>query len=129
MSAADYQKLGDYLDTSEQPFEFGLLVCMCTGIRVGELCGLRWEDFDLANGSLAINRTVTRIENPDFFPGSTQQRTPLLVGMPKSLSSIRQISAAGPDHPESPELPPGGFQLPADGYGEMYGAPHGAAPL
>ena len=91
MSAADYQKLGDYLDTSEQPFEFGLLVCMCTGIRVGELCGLRWEDFDLANGSLAINRTVTRIENPDFFPGSTQQRTLLLVGTPKSLSSIRQI--------------------------------------
>lgn len=91
MPLGDYQKLRDCLEASDQPFEFGLLVCMCTGIRIGELCGLRWEDFDLENGSLSIRRTVTRIENPDFLPGSTQQRTMLFVGTPKSLSSARQI--------------------------------------
>lgn len=91
MPAEDYRRLGEYLESSEQPFEFGLLVCMCTGIRIGELCGLRWEDFDLANGSLAINRTVTRIENPEFRPGSTQQKTRIFIGTPKSISSVRQI--------------------------------------
>lgn len=91
MPMEDYRKLGDYLEASEQPFEFGLLVCMCTGIRIGELCGLRWGDFDLTGGSLTISRTVTRIENPEFLPGSTQQRTLLFIGTPKSISSIRQI--------------------------------------
>ena len=33
---------------------------LTTGLRRGELCGLRWEDFDAANGTLKICRTVRR---------------------------------------------------------------------
>jgi integrase len=31
---------------------------MCLGLRASEILGLRWEDIDLANGSLVINRSV-----------------------------------------------------------------------
>ena len=33
---------------------------LTTGLRRGELCGLRWEDFDAASGSLKVCRTVRR---------------------------------------------------------------------
>lgn len=91
MPLSDYRKLSGYLEQSQKPFEFGILLCMYTGIRIGELCGLRWEDFDFDSGNLTINRTVTRIENPEYLPGASGQRTRLLIGTPKSVSSIRQI--------------------------------------
>ena len=31
------------------------------GLRIGEVCGLQWGDFDLKLGTLKINRTVCRI--------------------------------------------------------------------
>ena len=33
---------------------------LTTGLRRGEICGLKWEDFDPQCGSLKIQRTVTR---------------------------------------------------------------------
>lgn len=91
MPLSDYRKLSSYLEQSQDLFEFGILLCMYTGIRIGELCGLRWEDFDLPSGNLTINRTVTRIKNPEELPKASGQRTRLLIGTPKSVSSIRQI--------------------------------------
>src|SRR3712207_3778489 len=34
-----------------------------TGMRRGELLGLKWSDVDLENGRLPIQRTLTRIDN------------------------------------------------------------------
>ena len=49
--------------TISADFHFGLLLCMHTGIRVGELSGLRWEDVDFTQHKIRIQRTVIRIKN------------------------------------------------------------------
>lgn len=59
------------------------LLCMETGIRLGELCGLRWSDIDFREGILKIRRTVLRLN----FDG----RTKLAVQTPKSVCSEREI--------------------------------------
>ena len=41
--------------------KFGVLLSLYTGIRVGELCALQWEDFDLAHSKLKIRKTMQRI--------------------------------------------------------------------
>ena len=43
---------------------FGLLLCLYTGIRLGELCALKWSDISLKNGTVSISRTVQRITIP-----------------------------------------------------------------
>jgi len=65
----------------------GILLCFYTGIRLGELCGLRWGDIDMEMGTMAISRTVTRTKN--FEP--EQDKTKLLIGTPKSQNSMRKI--------------------------------------
>lgn len=65
----------------------GVLLCFYTGIRLGELCALKWEDFDIDSATLSIERTVSRIKN--FQPG--EAKTSLLVSCPKSKKSIRKI--------------------------------------
>ncbi|WP_312653482.1 tyrosine-type recombinase/integrase [Aminipila sp.] len=65
----------------------GILLCFYTGIRLGELCGLKWSDIDLEAGTMSIMRTVSRIKN---FQHS-QSKTTLFVGKPKSRKSMRKI--------------------------------------
>lgn len=66
--------------------EFEYLVCLYTGIRVGELCALRWQDVDFENHMLHIRHSIHRV--PD---GNGSNSTKLVVGTPKSNTSIRDI--------------------------------------
>lgn len=94
MDPQDYQSLENYLTAHLDCFTFGLLICMHTGIRVGELSGLRWEDMDFDAGKINIRRTVTRIKNLDQVPNPETNmvtKTILHIGSPKSANSIREI--------------------------------------
>ena len=66
----------------------GVLVTLFTGLRIGELCGLRWEDVDLENGLIHVRRTVERIE--DFTPGAAH-KTKVIIGPPKTDNGMRAI--------------------------------------
>ncbi|WP_026892905.1 tyrosine-type recombinase/integrase [Lacrimispora aerotolerans] len=65
----------------------GIILCIYTGIRLGELCALRWSDFDLDAATMSIKRTVTRTKNFN----KQESKTLLNVGTPKSRTSIRKI--------------------------------------
>ena len=64
----------------------GILLSMFTGIRIGELCALKWSDIDLEKSILTIRKTMQRIKDLD---GKTA--TKILIDSPKSKSSARTI--------------------------------------
>lgn len=66
----------------------GILVTLYTGVRIGELCGLRWEDVDLENGLIHVRRTVERIA--DLTPGAAH-KAKVIVTEPKTESGTRSI--------------------------------------
>ena len=65
----------------------GIMLCLYTGIRLGELCALKWEDISLENRKLDIHATMTRIQTPD----DPERRTRVIVTLPKSACSVREI--------------------------------------
>lgn len=65
----------------------GIVLCFYTGIRLGELCALKWSDFDLEAATMSIKRTVSRTKNFSV----TDNKTMLNIGTPKSRTSIRKI--------------------------------------
>lgn len=67
-------------------YRLGVLLCLSTGLRCGEICSLRWEDIDVENGLLYVKRTVQRIAAED---GSA--KTVLWEDAPKSQASKREI--------------------------------------
>lgn len=67
-------------------FNAAVLLCLYTGLRLGELCALRWMDIDFNSGALTVNRTVQRIA----MPGHTT-KTVLWETDPKSESSRRTL--------------------------------------
>ena len=94
MSSEDYKKLDSYLLCNMDSFSFGILLCMYTGIRVGELSGLKWEDIDFIQYKIHIRRTVTRVKNLNMLITDGKEecaRTHLNIGTPKTATSIRSI--------------------------------------
>ncbi len=66
----------------------GILLCLYTGLRIGELCALKWKNIDLENKIIKIKKTLIRIKNPDK---NSNNKTTVILDVPKSISSIRNI--------------------------------------
>jgi len=63
----------------------GVILCLYTGIRLGELCGLMWTDVDFGSNNLHIRRTIQRIKSDG------DAKTQIAFMTPKSQSSARRI--------------------------------------
>ena len=74
------EQLRDFLEGIREHRLYPLYrVAAYTGMRRGELCGLRWQDVDLNGGSLSVRQTRTSAADPDGGKG-----TRIIVGEPKS---------------------------------------------
>lgn len=86
LNQTEQAKLVNYLYKDMDIYKTGILLCISTGLRLGELCSLKWEDIDLKGKVLHVNTTVQRIA-----ANGCETRTVLLEGEPKSIFSRREI--------------------------------------
>ncbi len=66
----------------------GIILSLYTGLRIGEVCALRWENIDLENDVLSIENTLSRIYDVD---NTQKSKTRLEFGKAKTESSMRRI--------------------------------------
>ncbi len=68
--------------------KFGAYLALRTGMRIGEICALRWCDISFESRTISVSHTVQRIpcQNPE-----DKEKTKLIIGLPKSESSRRLI--------------------------------------
>lgn len=86
-SKAEQEKLFSCISGRvDNKFMIAVLLCLYAGLRLGELCALRWTDIDFESLSLTVNRTVQRIAMPGYIT-----KTILLETDPKSENSRRTI--------------------------------------
>lgn len=76
-------RLAHYIVNKPDLTGLGVLLTLNSGLRLGELCALRWSDIDLHAGFVRVEREVQRI----YEKGCTR----LIVQPPKSESSLRRI--------------------------------------
>ena len=65
----------------------GVYICLCSGMRIGEICALTWEDIDTDNGIINIRKTIQRI----YVIENGERKTELLIDTPKTKNSTREI--------------------------------------
>ena len=80
----EQRKLTNYLLEDMDVSKMGILLCLYTGLRVGELCGLQWNDIDMFSKVIRVKRTIQRISD-----GSGH--THFLIGSTKTIHSERDI--------------------------------------
>ena len=83
---SEQTKLLSVLCADMDRFRLGVLLCLFTGLRLGELCALKWSDIDLADKTLTVRRTVQRL-----YVENAATKTVLVETFPKSGNSKRSI--------------------------------------
>lgn len=86
LSPEEQERLTNYLVAKRDRYCFGVLLSLYMGLRVGEICALRWSDVDLPELTLHVRHTLQRLPQPE-----KATRTRILLSAPKTASSRRDI--------------------------------------
>lgn len=85
LSLREHKRLITYLQENPSYYNIGITISLCTGMRIGEICALKWEDVDLKSGSVRVSRTIQRIYLP------SDKRSQLVEDAPKTANAFREI--------------------------------------
>lgn len=91
LSVDEEQKLYRYLESDHNPGSLGILLCLFTGIRLGELCALKWEDISIPDRKMQICKTMQRIHDASSDVNLSKEKTKIIITAPKSGCSVRTI--------------------------------------
>ena len=84
-SLDEQKKVMQYFKENPSYRTLGVIIVICTGLRIGEICGLRWSDISFEDNTLQVNRTVERIVN--YSTGKTE----VVIQSPKTINSQRIV--------------------------------------
>lgn len=85
LSVSDHQTLLRYLIDNVNERNIGILLALCTGMRIGEVCALRWEDIDFGNRIIRVRHTAGVLYDCE------RGRTEAFIATPKTMNSFREI--------------------------------------
>ena len=76
-------KLENYIFENNKIYYFGILLSLYTGLRLGEVLALKWQNIDIKNKLIYVDKSVGLI--------SQSHKTLTIESSPKTQSSIREI--------------------------------------
>ena len=84
-SKGEKRKIEEYCTKYNDLKEIGILICMNTGLRIGEICALKWKDINLEKRIIYVQATLERIYDEKL------NKTKVIIDKPKTKNSVRQI--------------------------------------
>lgn len=61
----------------------GIIICLNTGLRIGEICALKWDDIDVEEKIIYVRKTLQRVYK--------ENKSEVIIDSPKTRTSIRSI--------------------------------------
>lgn len=90
LTKAEQKKLMTALKKQFSFRNLGILICLSSGLRIGEICAMTWGDLDTERGIIKVSKTIQRVY---ILDGKTR-RTELMIDKAKTRNSIREIPMA-----------------------------------
>ena len=87
LNISDQRKVMAYLKSNFTCMNFGIYICLSSGLRIGEVCALTWNDLDVDGGVIRVSKTIQRI----YLFDNACRRTEVVIDTPKSKNSIREV--------------------------------------
>ena len=87
LTVAHHKKILDFIKQNFTFRNLGIYISLTTGLRIGEICGLKWSDINTDNGTITVNRTIERI----YMVDGERKHTELVINTPKTKNSCREI--------------------------------------
>ena len=90
LSRNNQKHIMEYVQSHFTFMNLGIYICLCAGLRIGEVCALVWDDIDVENGVINVSKTIQRI----YVIEGGEKHTEVIIDTPKSKNSIREIPIA-----------------------------------
>ena len=90
LSRGSQKQIMEYVQKHFTFMNLGIYICLCAGLRIGEVCALVWDDIDVENGVINVSKTIQRI----YVIEEGEKHTEVIIDTPKSKNSIREIPIA-----------------------------------
>lgn len=88
LSEQSFQAYIDALMRDLNPENIGFIMCLYTGVRIGEICALQWKDIDFNEKVVFVSKTIQRV----YIKGwENKGISKVIITKPKSKKSIRTI--------------------------------------
>ena len=87
LTKKEQNKITDYVINNLSSKNIGLLISLYSGIRIGELCALKWEDIDFKKSLVYINKTMQRI----YIKDKNDNTSKIIITSPKTKNANREI--------------------------------------
>lgn len=87
LSVANHKKILNYVQHNFTFMSLGIYISLSTGLRIGEICALKWSDINVADGKITVQRTIERI----YMVEGEKKHTQLVINTPKTVNSCREI--------------------------------------
>lgn len=87
LSVANHRKILNYIQSHFTFTGLGIYISLSTGLRIGEICALKWSDINVADGTITVSRTIERI----YVIEGEKKHTELIINTPKTKNSCREI--------------------------------------
>lgn len=87
LSRTNQKKIMNYIQGHFTFRNLGVYICLSSGMRIGEICALTWEDIDVNTGIISVRRTIQRI----YTVEDGTRKTELVLDTPKTKNSMRDI--------------------------------------
>lgn len=91
---AEQKKIESAVTTGKKQKMFGVVLCLYTGLRVGELIALRWQDVDLEKGLITVSRSchdaIGGIVFDDPKTATSRREIPIPRQLIKNLKNIKE---------------------------------------
>lgn len=86
-SSYEQKSIIQYITEHPSPKNLGILIALCTGMRIGEICALQWQNIDLENKVIQVRNTMSRI----YEINGSEKKTRIVFDRPKTIDSNRDI--------------------------------------
>ena len=90
LSRSSQKQIMEYVQRHFTFMNLGIYICLCAGLRIGEVCALVWDDIDVESGVIKVSKTIQRI----YVIEGGEKHTEVIIDTPKSKNSIREIPIA-----------------------------------
>lgn len=96
ISTEDFEKILGRFEKGN-PFRYALLIGFYTGLRIGEVFALTWDDIDLKEGTIDVNKIVYKrnygmdIRKTKQEKGKKEEKSAWYFGDTKTAASVRKI--------------------------------------
>ncbi len=87
LSRSHHRQIMEYIKSHFTFKNLGIYICLSAGMRIGEICALTWEDLDIENGIIHVQKTIQRI----YIIEDNRKHTEIILDTPKTKNSIREI--------------------------------------